>query len=186
MLRQFARTLRVPPSYFSNPASIPAQYGKSEPQPRPNADNDEPQLKLRDLASVLAMFTLSFLAVHNYSSRIKLEKLNAETTAINLKTIQLQQQNFLNTRKQQEVQMVKERADVSKRCFKMALHIALLRQQLTQLGVEPVAINAVIQEFEKNVRISNSQQNLTGHSMWMDDESPLNNYMPNYREYDKN
>lgn len=189
MIRHFARTLRAPPSYFSNPTSIPSQYGQSDqpqPEPRPNSEYEEPQLKLRDLTSVLGMFTLAYLAVDNYSSRIKLEKLNAETTAINLKTIQLQQQNFLNTRKQQELKMMKERDDVAKRCYKMALHIALLRQQLVELGVEPATINTVVQEFEKNVRISNSQQNLTGHSMWMDDSSPLKNYVPNYREYDRN
>lgn len=189
MLRLFARTLRVPPSYFSNPSSIPPQYGKSEPQsqsePRPKHEYEEP-LRLRDLTSVLGMFTLAYLAVDNYTSRIKLEKLNAETTAINLKTIQLQQQNFLNTRKQQELKMMKERDDVSKRCFKMALHIALLRQQLVDLGVEPATIDMVTQEFEKNVRISNSQQNLTGHTMWIDDASPLKKQLPNYREYDKN
>lgn len=185
MLRHFARTLRAPPSYFSNPSSLPDPYGKL-PQPDPNESKDESQLKLRELSSVLAMFTLAYLAVDNYSSRIKLEKLNAETTAINLKTIQLQQQNFLNTRKQQEAQLLKERVDISKRCFKMALHIALLRQQLVDLGVDPVTIDSVVQEFERNVRMSNSQLNVTGHSIWMDDSSPLSKHLPNYREYDRN
>ncbi|OVF08632.1 hypothetical protein EJF18_30511 [Clavispora lusitaniae] len=197
MLRRFARALQVPPSHFSNPSSFPPPYGQKKPSetqdvPLEPSDSEYSQehqpstRSLRDLSSVIAMFTLAYLAVDNYSNRVKLEKLNAETTAINLKTIQLQQQNFLNARKQQDLQMLNERLEISKRCFKMALHIALLRKQLADMGVEPAEISQVIQEFERHVKINNSVQNLTGSAMWLEDSSPLNKYLPNYREYDKN
>lgn len=131
------------------------------------------------------MFTLAYLAVDNYTERIKLEKLNAETTAINVKTLQLQQQNYVTAHKQQEVKILRERIEMSKRCYKMALHIAMLRKQLADLGMTPTSINSVIQEFEKNVRLNNSVQNLTGQAIWLDDSSPFGGYVPDYREYDK-
>lgn len=81
--------------------------------------------------------------------------------------------------------MLRERVDVSKRCYKMALHIAMLRKQLADLGAEPADINLVILEFEQNVRLNNSVQNLTGQAIWLDDSSPLAGYVPDYREYDK-
>lgn len=189
----------VPPSHFGNPAKVPNQYGIPE-QPisdrqkaNSSQENDHdhsftparPDRPFRELLTLLAMFTLAYLALDNYAGRIKLEKLNNETSAINVKTLQLQQQNFLNTRKQQELRMLRERVDVTKRCYKMALHIAMLRKQLEDLGAKPADITQVILEFELNVRMNNSVQNLTGQAIWLDDASPLTGYVPDYREYDR-
>ncbi|SGZ49950.1 CIC11C00000003851 [Sungouiella intermedia] len=197
--RQFVRSVMVPPSHFSNPANVPKQYGIDSQSSETNTESENGNVSelgnypppprserpFRELLSLLAMVALTYLAVDNYTGRVKLEKLNTETTAINLKTLQLQQQNFLNSRKQQELKMLRERMDVSKRCYKMALHIALLRKQLTDLGVDPAEINTVLQEFEKNVRLNNSVQNLTGQAIWLDDNSELSGFVPDYREYDK-
>lgn len=199
LTRQIVRSVVIPPSHFSNPENVPQQYGleNQNRQPGPETDNinssdigshlppRRSDRSFRDLLSLLAMVALAYLAIDNYADRVKSEKLNTETTAINLKTLQLQQQNFLNARKQQELKLLRERMDVSKRCYKMALHIALLRKQLADLGVDPADINAVLLEFEKNVRLNNSVQNLTGQAIWLADDSSLNGYIPDYREYDK-
>lgn len=131
------------------------------------------------------MFTLGYLAIDNYTNRIKLEKVATETTAINLKTLQLQQQNFLNARKQQDLNLLEERRDMAKRCFKMSLHIAMLRKQLQDLGVQPADIDSAVLEFEKSVKVNNSIQNVTGNVLWLDDSSPLTGFIPDYREYDR-
>lgn len=199
LTREIAASAVVPPSLFNNPGNVPQQYGvvsQKHPQnPEPEiingseSENYPPPLRgdrsFKDLLSLLAMVALAYLAIDNYTDRVKIEKLNTETTAINLKTLQLQQQNFLNARKQQELKLLRERMDVSKRCYKMALHIALLRKQLEDLGVEAADINVVLLEFEKNVRVNNSVQNLTGQAIWLADDSNLNGYIPDYREYDK-
>lgn len=198
--RIWMRTLTRPPSHFSNPARIPSQFGVEEPTQSPlnptsettpdvfqglSGLSDRSDKLLKEFLSLFAMVALAYLAIDNYMSRIKLEKLNTETTSINLKTLQLQQQNFLNARKQQELKMLKERVEVSKRCYKMALHIAMLRKQLADLGVDPADITLVILEFELNVHLNNSVQNLTGQAIWLDETSGLHAYLPDYHEYDK-
>lgn len=194
--RVFSRRYVRPPTHFSNPNSLPSQFGDPEPEAQhefPGSQELKPDLApnapkdrlLKDLSTLLGMFALAYLALDNYSNRVKLEKLNQETTAINLKTLQLQQQNFVHARKQQDLKMLQERVDVSKRCFRMAMHIAMLRAQLVELGVKPVDINDVVAEFEKNVRINNSVQNLTGHAMWLDEASEYSGQLPDYREYDR-
>lgn len=117
------------------------------------------------------MCALAYFAIDNYTNRIKLEKLNIETTAINLKTLQAQQANFLNARKKRDLQILQERKDQDKRNFKMGLHIAFLRKQLVDLGADPVDIETAIKEFEKSVRADNSIKNVSGQSLWLDDKS---------------
>lgn len=180
--RVFARRYATPPTYFANPGSVPTQFGEPAEPPVPERSKDRP---LRDISMLLAVFTLAYLALDNYSGRLKLEKLQQETTAINLKTLQLQQQNFLNTRKQHELNMLRERMNTSKRCFKMALHIAMLRKQLEDLGAQPKEVVDVIAEFEQNVKINNSIQNLTGQALWLEDGSAYKGIVPDYHQYDK-
>lgn len=202
LCRRHARFYSLPPTHFSNPAKVPLEYG-TESLPLTNTASQNradqtlnsqnlgheyearSQSPLKELLTVLAMFTLAYLAVDNYTERIKLEKLNAETTAINVKTLQLQQQNYVTAHKQQEVKMLRERIETSKRSYKMALHVAMLRKQLADLGEEPVGINAVMLEFERNVKLNNSVQNLTGQAIWLDESSAYGGYVPDYREYDK-
>ncbi|GEQ69133.1 hypothetical protein JCM33374_g2804 [Metschnikowia sp. JCM 33374] len=183
------------PTFFNDPNSVPLQY--NAPKASENVDgtpntntefsgnNPTAKRPLKDFASLLAMVTLAYFAVDNYQGRVKAEKINQETTAINLKTLQIQQQNFLKARKQQDIRALKERVDVSKRCFKMSMHIALLRKQLLDLGVDPKDIPEVSEEFDKHARVSNSVQNLTGNAIWLTDDSEYKGLMPDYREYDR-
>lgn len=206
------RTLASPPSYFANPQKPPKTYKESAGEysalPLPqltlssqngNANQDSQQndhqpplisptpaeRPLRELTTLLAMFTLAYLAVDNYSSRAKLEKVSKETTALNLKALQLQQQNFLAARRQQDLRLLKERADASKKSYRMALHIAMLRQQLEEQQLEPVSVDAALQEFEKHVKIQNLALNLTGQAIWVVDSSELAGRVPDPRVYER-
>lgn len=130
------------------------------------------------------MLSLAYLAVDNYSNRVKLEKLNQESTALHMKTLQLQQQNYTRATKQQELRMIKERIDSAKRSFKMSIHIAMLKKQLLDHGIDPKDINDVTEEFEKNVKVSNSAHNATGLAIWLNNSSTYSEQLPNYRDYD--
>lgn len=188
---RYLQTQIQPPSHFTKGAKVPPSYDEisvsDHQQPPaattpPSAKNDR---SLRELTLLVAMFTLGYIAVDNYVNRMKLEKLNSETTAINLKTLQVQQANFLQARKKKDLQMLQERKDNQKRNFKMALHVAFLRHQLIQLGHDPIAIDKVINEYEKSVKIDNSLKNVTGQSLWINDDSELKNYLPDVHDYDK-
>ncbi|KAK6457671.1 uncharacterized protein RJT20DRAFT_125483 [Scheffersomyces xylosifermentans] len=192
----------TPPSHFNNPREIPKAYNDhfpvsshhppaqthhpqyepkedplhSQQQSRPPPSNSETERNnssLKEITSLFAMCTLAYFAIDNYLNRVKLEKLSIETTTINLKTLQIQQANFVNARKKRDLQILQERRDSAKRDFKMGLHIALLRQQLEELGVEPRDINTAITEFEKNVKADNSVKNVSGQALWLDDSSRM-------------
>lgn len=180
------------PTYFSDPNSFPPQHGvKAETNSTNNnqqtvpLSQPEPTRSVRDGGLFIAIVALAYLAVDNYQSRVKVEKLKQEAAAIHVKTLQLQQQNFMKSRKQQERYMLKERTDLAKRSFKMSLHIAMLKKQLEDAGFEPKEIGDVIEEFEKNGRMMNSVRNLTGQAIWLGDGSEYARYLPDFHEYDK-
>lgn len=191
--RRFYVNGSTPPLHFGNPNYTPPTYNETVSPPQPiNPANTPPNSQvpppfhdsatknhrsMKDFTSFLAMCALAYFAIDNYINRIKLEKLNIETTAINLKTLQAQQANFLNARKKRDLQILQERKDQDKRNFKMGLHIAFLRKQLVDLGVDPVDIETAVKEFEKNVRADNSIKNVSGQSLWLDDKSRMYSFI---------
>lgn len=197
-LRQFlaTRSIHSPPSHFGNPLSIPKPYGGLDPtisqlqgsqtsQGSQGTNDDIPPPNLRsmkDFALVFATITMAYLSVDNYKSRVKIEKVSHETAAINMKTLQLQQQSFTGAIKKQELRIHNERVVMSKRCFKMALHIAMLRKQLEDLGADPTTIDQLTTEFENSVKMSNTGP---GSFMWLDENSVYKSDLPDYRDYDR-
>ncbi|XXZ99845.1 hypothetical protein QA089_002375 [Meyerozyma guilliermondii] len=206
MINRVSRCFKRPyslPSHFSNPSSVPPQYGQHQPSelPKPveegtqqnksqetfqdktNERNNESSLK--ELSSVVAMCALAYIAIDNYNNRIRLEKLNNDSNAISLKTLQLQQANFLNAKKKQDMVMIEERKEANRRNFKMGLHIALLRKQLKEAGIEPAGIDVATREYESSVRADSSVKHVSGQVLWLDDSSELKQYVPDAHEYDK-
>lgn len=166
----------------SSPSAPAHPVTSTSPTTSPPFSNDE--RPLRDIGLFLAIGALAYFALDNYGNRMKLERLVKETTAINLKTLQIQQKNFLNARKQKDLQVLQERRDQNKRNFKMSLHIALLRKQLIEAGLTPIDIEKVVSEFEKNVKADNSIKNVSGQALWLDDSSPLKSHLPDPHDYD--
>lgn len=208
--RVFRRCLASPPSYFSNPARVPTPFNGDAPNeltrfqaPKPETpptenpttavqdfqlrsqEQSNAERPIKDLTGLIAMLALSYLAFDNYVSRVKLEKIARETTAINIKTLQQQQQDFVQSRQRQLLAALKDRKDSSRRQFKMAVHIALLRQQLEDAGIAPVEIDEALSQFDKNVRMSSSLQGGGDFSIWLDDASQLKKHIPDSREYDR-
>lgn len=181
-----SRRYTSPPSHFGDPNKIPQTYDQNpanlipqvpqtppnQPQPGSHANYDR-NSSIKELSSLLAMCALAYIAVDNYTNRIKVEKLNNEATAINLKTLQIQQQNFLAARQKRDIQILQERKEHARRTFKMGLHIALLRKQLTEAGLAPLDIEIAVNEFEKNVKADNSIKNVNGQALWLEDTSRM-------------
>ncbi|CAH6723685.1 hypothetical protein CLIB1444_18S01090 [[Candida] jaroonii] len=184
-----------PPSHFAS-GSIPPNYDQlhvsqaSAPPPTQptiveSKNGSSGERPLRELTSLIAMFALGYIAIDNYINRIKVEKLNKETTSIHLKALQIQQAKINDFKKKIDQAMILERRNVEKRSFKMSLHIALLRKQLEDNGIDPIKIDSAIKEFEKNVRLENSVRNSTGQSLWLDENSELRTRLPNIHDYDR-
>ncbi|CAI5756595.1 unnamed protein product [Candida verbasci] len=197
-----------PPSHFSNPNEIPPTYNtyynrnnsieesnkykvdpyKQSQQVQPSSSSSSSQShegSFKEITTLIAMLALAYIAIDNYTSRIKIEKLHQETTAINLKALQIQQLNYQKDKKARDLQILKERKEVAKRSFKMSLHIAMLRKQLKELGVDPIELDKVVNEFEKTVKVDNSMKNVSGQYLWIDDSSEYKNELPDPMEYDK-
>ncbi|CCG21565.1 hypothetical protein CORT_0A11800 [Candida orthopsilosis Co 90-125] len=189
-----------PPSHF-NSGDIPQTYnyngtthGHSSPTPTPTntsptqqpSSSNKHEGSIREITGLLAMFALAYLAIDNYTERVKIEKLHHDTTAINLKALQVQQLNYAQERKKRDLVMLKERREVAKRDFKMGLHIAMLRKQLIDAGMKPVDLDDAVKEFENSVKADNSIKNVSGQYLWLDDKSEFKPYLPDTMEYDKN
>lgn len=65
---------------------------------------------------------------------------------------------------------------------KMQMHVALLREQLIELGYDPVTIDKAVEKFESDVKID-----VTGNTvnLWVPGESKLKSLIPDPHEYNK-
>ncbi|KAI5964899.1 uncharacterized protein KGF55_001970 [Candida pseudojiufengensis] len=188
-LRRYLNTSN-PPSHFGS-GEIPQTYNQQsdyrqyQPQThQPQSQQSTPpsssqhqgshhESSIREITALLAMFALAYIAIDNYTERIKIEKLHTETNAINLKALQVQQLNYQKERKRKDLALLQERKEIAKRNFKMGLHIAMLRKQLLDSGVKPVELDEAVKEFESNVKADNSMKNISGQYLWLDDSSGM-------------
>ncbi|KAI5951638.1 hypothetical protein KGF54_004712 [Candida jiufengensis] len=192
-----------PPSHFGS-GEIPQTYSQqntyrsyqpeqqSQQQPHSQTSNPQQQSQsshhessIREVTVLVASFALAYIAIDNYTERIKIDKLHTETTAINLKALQVQQLNYQKERKRKDLLLLQERKEIAKRDFKMGLHIAMLRKQLIDSGMKPVELDEAVKEFESKVKADNSMKNVTGQYLWLDDSSDYKPYIPDAMEYDK-
>ncbi|AAS53210.2 AFL164Cp [Eremothecium gossypii ATCC 10895] len=162
----------APPTYFNTPAQAPR--AQAAPARKP----------LLEGALFVAVGTLAFFAVDNYRERtaaeVRLQKQLLESQRMH--EVFTRQVNA--ARRKRELQVLNERKATQIRQMKMALHIAMLREQLHDRGVEAVGVDQVLQEFDRHVRMENSISNVSGTSLWVVDDAPAKPYVPNVRDYD--
>lgn len=65
---------------------------------------------------------------------------------------------------------------------KMQMHIALLREQLLEAGIDPVTIDNAINKFEDEVKVDVSGNTV---ELWVPGESKLKSLIPDPHEYNK-
>jgi hypothetical protein len=186
-----------PPSHFNNPRALPETYtytssssGDKQTIPENNGQRNGGSRQSTtsipyELSKLVAIGGLTYFAIDNYINRMKLEKLAVETSALNLKTLRVQQTNFVNARNKRNLQIIQERKQAARRDFKMAIHIALLRKQLKDHGLEPIEIEDAIAQFESDVKVDNSISNISGQTLWLQDDSELKLFLPDTHEYDR-
>lgn len=190
---------QYPPTYFSNPSpgssgslAQQANGSSSQFQPpqmqmqTPGSGSGSPRFSVfKDIGMGVALVALVYFAVDNYNTRLTLQQKAFENAMEQQKAVALAQMSFNNARKKREIQILNERKNFQKREMKMALHVALLRKQLQEAGVQPVDINEAIAEFERNVKMENSLANVTGASLWIVDDADIKSYVPSSHEYDR-
>lgn len=201
MLR-IRRFLNRPPSYFSDPDNAPAPF--VPPAGQNTASNvkspdlerlaekerelDELRESMRassakplfDFTSIAFTMLLGYFAYDNYKGRLKLEKVVKDTNALSAKALQQQLREFAEARQRHLVAMMKLTRAQNRVMLKMSIHIAMLRKQLEEAGLEPAQIDKVVEEFQSSVRVLMVNGNET---LWLDDASPYKQYLPSVRDY---
>ncbi|QLQ81359.1 hypothetical protein HG537_0F01200 [Torulaspora globosa] len=166
-----------PPSYFSHDSSHHAAQ-------IPSSKLDNRSRSLTDIAMVIAVGTLCFLAIDNYRAH---HELQAQVERDRIKLAETQE--FLTrqtnaARKKRELQILNERKTTKMREMKLALHVAMLRAQLQDHGIEPRSIDDCIHEYARSVKMDNSISNVSGTALWINDDNSLKGLIPNVREYE--
>lgn len=174
-------TKTSPPSYFSNGNGrhVPLHYRPANPM-----KNEGLKRPMREVAMIISIATLCFFALDNYRIRNDLQH-RVEADQIQ----QREKQEFMTkqmnaSRRKRELQILNERKFTKMREMKMALHIAMLRKQLKDNGIDPWSIEDCLNEYAKTVKMENSISNVSGTALWIMDDSTLKAYVPNVREYE--
>lgn len=92
---------------------------------------------IRDLSVVLSIITLTFFAIENYRKRTLLEQRAEQNNITHMKRLATIQNTFNAQRKKKEIMVLNERKTTQKREMKMVYHIAMLRKQLIDAGLQP-------------------------------------------------
>lgn len=135
---------------------------------------------LWDVLNFAATLGIAYYAYDNYVAKVKLEKVIKQTTAINTKAMQQQQQLFANARQKHLQDMMKVARALHRATFKMGVHIAMLRKQLIDAGVEPVEADKALEEYRQSVQAKSANG---VEYLWLDSSSPYKSLMPHVRDY---
>ena len=171
LFKGFNRVYSTPPTYFGSLRHSPQPV--HHPIAHYNAPPKEPRRKpFLELATVISVLALSFFAIDNYRARLMLEIKLEEQTLLARQAQDLITRQTSAQRKKRELQILNERKLVQTRQMKVALHVAMLRKQLLDAGVDPVTIQDAVQEYHRTVKMENSISNVSGTRLWVTDDSP--------------
>lgn len=95
------------------------------------------------------------------------------------KELVVQMQNYKNKLSKIAVENAKKNVMLQ---GKMQMHIALLREQLLDIGIDPVTIDIAIDKFEQEVKIDIASNTV---ELWVPGESKLKSLIPDPHEYTK-
>lgn len=179
------RLYNRPPTYFNNAGTTNTQATATPYYMPPHlAKTNGIRKPFLEFAMIISVIALSFFAVDNYRVRIGLQSKLQENNLQTQKAQEFYTKQMNALRKKRELQILNERKNVQMREMKMSLHVAMLRKQLRDHGIEPATIDEALQEYERSVKMENSISNVSGTSLWVVDDSPTKAFVPNVREYD--
>lgn len=162
---------KSPPSQFNVGTTPPPQYHlANQPTLRPSSTGKG--LSIHELVSLLGMCTLAYLALDNYNTRVTLEKAAASKHAQLVKVSRSNQALVLAERKKRhQIETIRNKKE-TRRSLRMATHIALLRKQLVEAGLDPISIDQSLHEFKNSAM--QAPDELTGLlKMWISDNSRM-------------
>lgn len=173
--------LKNPPSYFSDSVKNNHYVPIKD---RTTTKYNEMKKPILEFAMIISVATLCFFAIDNYRVRTDLQD-KLESEQIKMKEAQEFLTRQMNAaRKKRELQILNERKMVKMREMKLSLHVAMLRKQLQDHGIQPKSIEECVNEYENSVKMENSISNVSGTMLWVADDSNIKGYIPNVREYD--
>lgn len=140
-LIRFGQRLKstVPPIYFggnSRPKTLDEVNHSTSidpaKEPQPNRTGG-----FKDVVLSLSLLSLSLVLFNMYQSLSEAQQTNEKLKMATIKSINGMKVNLNNYKRKQELQILQERKKLAQREWKMSLHIAMLRQQLVQKGLDP-------------------------------------------------
>lgn len=139
-----------------------------------------------DFVSLLGMCVLAYLALDNYNARVTLEKKATDASARWTKAARSLHAKLMAERQKRDQHLVRTRRDQIQRDMRMAIHIAMLREQLISSGKDPVTVARALQAYHENVSLTTGPEKLP--NIWINDDSSKSLYLlfiNNYTNFTK-
>lgn len=180
-------TFNNPPSYFKN-GSQPKTYNEIKQQtPHDDGINSqyshyEPPKSMKYLAicTSIAYLTIAGALIYvliDQRKQVKRYRKQLIITKKSQKEMLIQTQHYKKKLTMNATKTAKNQAVIQ---GKMQVHIALLRQQLIDQGLDPVTIDKALKVFEEQVKMTTTGAAVT---LWIPGESNMKSLIPDPNEY---
>ncbi|KAH3666793.1 hypothetical protein OGAPHI_003242 [Ogataea philodendri] len=187
-------SLNYPPSYFKNPSAPPKtldQLRQAQGSGFPGSSDVEAVVssagKYRQLGIGLGIGLSSFAIsvtlgwlLSDMSEKVQEGERQMKLLRKNQKEMLIQMQNYKKKITLASVENSKKHLMIQ---GKMQMHVALLREQLIDQGIDPVSIDEAIDKFEENVKMETTPTTI---NLWVPGESRLKSLIPDAHEYTRN
>ncbi|VEU20292.1 DEKNAAC101095 [Brettanomyces naardenensis] len=181
-----------PPSYFRNGTEPPRTYDQLQaaqfpnppggPKSSPQYDNESPVQKYKEISKGVAYLSIAGALIYillDLKDQLDKAKKQVTFSRKNQKEMLIQMQSYKKKVAQSAIKNTQKHTIIE---GKMQMHIALLRQQLIDSGLDPVSIDEALDEFDERVRMATTGNSVT---LWVPGESKLKSLIPDPNEYSK-
>ena len=169
-----------PKPLFSDPAN--ASLPPPTPPPGPSADTSNYFRSYKDFCKGMAYLGVGMGVIFfmfDQHERLDVSERQMQLMKKKQKELVLQMQTYKNKLNKVAVENAKKNVLVQ---GKMQMHVALLREQLLELGADPVSIAMAIDKFEQDVKVDVASNTV---ELWVPGESKLKSLIPDPHEYSK-
>lgn len=175
-----------PKPVFSDPANVPPPPPVLPPTaaaaPSASPDTSNYFRSYKDFCKGMAYLGVGtgvIFFMFDQHERLDVSERQMQMMKKKQKELVLQMQTYKNKLNKVAVENAKKNVMLQ---GKMQMHIALLRQQLLDLGVDPVSIDTAIDKFEQEVKVDVASNTV---ELWVPGESKLKSLIPDPHEYSR-
>ncbi|KAK9473551.1 uncharacterized protein V1510DRAFT_414346 [Dipodascopsis tothii] len=166
------------PTYFSNPAKPPA----AGPEPAKRADG--PPRTYITFMLTTALISVSVMLGSAQTAQRESEEKAQQLAAMLSQNATTHQMKFTQFRQQHDSALQRERREREKIDMAVLVHVAMLRKQLVEAGIEPAGVDEAATEFQRAVRMDSSAASSgLGSSYYVATDSAVKAYIPDIHEY---